>query len=65
MGKNYFSPEIETMPVDEIRALQSKRLIKQVRHVYQNVTFYRERMNEAGVKPEQVREQLAELEFLL
>lgn len=54
MGKNYFSPEIETMPVDEIRALQSKRLIKQVRHVYQNVTFYREKMNEAGVKPEDI-----------
>ena len=47
---NYFNPEIETMPVEQIKALQSKRLIEQVRHVYQNVAFYRDKMDAAGVR---------------
>ena len=37
MEKNYYQPEIETMPVEKIRALQSERLVKQVKHVYENV----------------------------
>jgi len=34
---NYFNPEIETMPVEEIKKLQGERLAKQVKHVYENV----------------------------
>lgn len=63
---NYFNPEIETMPVEEIQKLQSKRLIEQVRHVYQNVAFYRERMDAVGVKPEDIHgiEDLHKLPFI-
>ena len=32
----YYQPEIETMPVDQLQALQSERLVAQVKHVYDN-----------------------------
>ena len=38
--KNYYQPEIETMPLTELLALQSERLAKQVQFVYDNVKFY-------------------------
>ena len=41
MAQNYFQPEIETMPVEEIKKLQSERLVKQVKHIYDNVPFYK------------------------
>ena len=31
---NYYQPEIETMPVEQIQALQSERLAEQVKFVY-------------------------------
>ncbi len=63
---NYYQPEIETMPVEQIKALQSKRLEEQVKFVYDNVTFYRDRMDEAGVKPEDIHgiEDLHKLPFI-
>ena len=63
---NYFNPEIETMPVEEIKALQSERLKEQVKHVYENVAFYRERMDAAGIKPEDINgiEDLHKLPFI-
>lgn len=63
---NYFNPEIETMPVEEIKKLQSDRLKEQVKHVYDNVAFYRERMDEAGVSPSDINgiEDLHKLPFI-
>lgn len=63
---NYFNPEIETMPVEEIKKLQSVRLIEQVKHVYENVEFYRNKMDEAGIRPEDIRgvEDLHKLPFI-
>ncbi len=63
---NYYQPEIETMSVEALQALQSERLVKQVRYVYDNVEFYRNRMDEAGVKPEDVKgiEDLYKLPFI-
>ena len=37
---NYYQPEIETMPVEKLQALQSERLVKQVKYVYDHVEFY-------------------------
>lgn len=54
MAQNYFQPEIETMPVEEIKKLQSERLVKQVKHIYDNVPFYKNKMDEAGIKPEDI-----------
>ncbi len=64
--KNYFQPEIETMPVEEIKKLQSERLVKQVKYVYDNVAYYRAKMDEKGVKPEDIKgiEDLYKLPFV-
>ncbi len=51
----YYQPEIETAPREKIVALQNERLVKTVRRVYENVPFYREKMDAAGVKPEDIR----------
>ncbi|MBQ7006660.1 MAG: phenylacetate--CoA ligase [Oscillospiraceae bacterium] len=48
-------PEIECMSREEMKALQSERLVKQVKNVYENVAFYRKKMDEAGVRPEDIR----------
>lgn len=53
--KNYYQPEIETMPLEKLQELQSERLVSQVKFVYDNVKFYRDRMDEAGVKPEDIK----------
>jgi len=39
----------------EMRALQSERLIQLVNHVYNHVAFYRKRMDETGVKPSDIQ----------
>ncbi len=38
-----------------MRRLQSERLVKMVKHVYEDSTYYRKRMDEHGVKPEDIR----------
>ncbi len=42
------------MPLDEMKALQSKRLVSTVRYVYEKVAPYRERMDKAGVSPDDI-----------
>ena len=66
MAQNYFQKDIETMPVEEIKKLQSEKLVKQVKHVYDNVKYYRNLMDEKGVKPEDIKgiEDLHKLPFL-
>jgi phenylacetate-CoA ligase len=63
--KNYYQPEIETMPLEQLQALQSERLVKQVQHVYENVPYYRQKMDEIGLKPEDIKgiEDLHKLPF--
>ena len=63
---NYYQPDIETMPVEQIQKLQSERLVKQVKYVYDNVAFYRDKMDAAGVKPEDIKgiEYLHKLPFI-
>ncbi len=66
MEQRYYQKEIETMPVEEIKKLQSEKLVKQVKHVYENVEYYRNLMDEKGVKPEDIKgiEDLHKLPFL-
>ena len=52
--RRYFQPEWETMPADRIREHQSELLVKQVRHVWDNVPYYRKKMEEKGVTPEDI-----------
>ena len=51
----YFQQEIETASRDEIIAIQNEKLVKQVKHVYENVPYYRAKMDEKGVKPEDIK----------
>ena len=64
--KRYFQKEIETMPREEMRALQSEKLVKQVKHVYENVKYYRDLMDEKGVTPDDIKsiDDLHKLPFL-
>lgn len=66
MGKQYFQPEIETMPVEEIKKHQSACLVKQVKHVWDNVSYYRKKMEAVGVTPEDIHgiEDLHKLPFV-
>jgi len=66
MEQNYYQREIETMPLDEMKKLQSEKLVKQVKHVYENVPYYKNLMDEKGVKPEDIHgiEDLHKLPFL-
>ncbi len=66
MEKNYYQKEIETMPVEEMKKLQSEKLVKQVKHVYDNVEYYRNLMDEKCVKPEDIKgiDDLYKLPFL-
>ena len=66
MAQKYFQKEIETMEHSEMKKLQSEKLVKQVKHVYDNVPYYRNLMDEKGVKPEDIKgiEDLHKLPFL-
>ena len=55
MIKMIWDEKNECMPRDEMRAIQSERLVKLVKYVYDNVEFYRNRMDSVGVKPEDIK----------
>ncbi len=55
MPTNYYQKDIETMPREQIRALQEEKLKKQVKHVYEHVPYYRDLMDKKGVKPEDIK----------
>lgn len=63
---NYYQPEIECASRDQIRAWQDERLVKTVKRVYENVAYYRRKMDEKGVSPEDIRsvDDLYKLPFL-
>ena len=59
----YWDKEIETAPRYQMEALQSYRLSATVKRVYENVPHYRAKMDEAGIKPEDIKS-LADLSKL-
>ena len=60
-----WQPEIEAMPREELKKLQDERLVWQVKRMYERVSCFRERMDEKGLKPEDIRgvEDLHKLPF--
>lgn len=48
---NYYQPEIECASPEQIKTWQNERLVKQVKHVYDHVPYYRNMMEEKGVTP--------------
>jgi phenylacetate-CoA ligase len=55
MERKLWNPEVETLSRDEMRALQLERLRKQVAYNYDHSPFYREKFDEAGARPEDIR----------
>lgn len=60
---SYFHEEFETLPRPALEALQLKRLQQVVQRVYDNVPFYQESFDRAGIRPEEVKS-LADLRRL-
>lgn len=51
----YYQKEIECASREQIRAWQDERLVKQVRNVWDNVPYYRKKMEEKGLTPEDIK----------
>ncbi len=64
--KNYYQPEIETAPREKILEIQNEKIVKQVRHVWDNVPYYRHLMEEKGVTPDDIQsvDDIKKLPFL-
>ena len=62
----YWHEDIETMSREDMRKLQSERLVAQVKHVYEHVPYYRDLMDKKGVKPDDIQsvDDLHKLPFL-
>lgn len=59
------NPKEETLSREELTALQSERLVRQVKRMYEKVECFRNRMDEKGLKPEDIHgvEDLSKLPF--
>ena len=64
--ERYYQPEIECASVEQIKAWQNEKIVKQVKHVYENVPYYRNLMDEKGVTPDDIKstDDLYKLPFL-
>ncbi|HIY52510.1 MAG TPA: AMP-binding protein, partial [Candidatus Agathobaculum merdavium] len=64
--ERYYQPEIECASREQILAWQNERLVKQVRNVWDNVPYYRKKMEEKGLTPDDIKgvEDLHKLPFV-
>ena len=64
--ERYWNEEIECMSREDMNKLQDERLVAQVKHVYENVPYYRNLMDEKGVTPDDIKstKDLHKLPFL-
>jgi len=51
MSGIYWEEQVETMPREELRKLQTQRLKNTLINVYENVKFYKKRLDDCGVNP--------------
>jgi len=60
-----FQPDIETMPLPKLRALQSERFVQLVRYMYERQPFYRKQWNAQGIDIQSIKgiEDLARFPF--
>ena len=63
---NYFQEEIECAPLETIQKIQEEKFLKQVRHVWDNVPYYRKKMEEKGVSIDDIKSMsdISKLPFL-
>lgn len=50
-----YQPTIETMPVPQLRTLQSERFVQLVRYMYERQPFYRRQWDAHGIDPRSVK----------
>ena len=64
--ERYYQPEIECASREQIKAWQDERLVKQVQHVWDNVPYYRKKMEAKGLTPADIKgvEDLHKLPFV-
>lgn len=53
--QKYFNKEIETARSEYINAVQSSKLIKMVQNAYDNVEFYKNKFDEIGLEPSDIK----------
>ncbi|MBO4390750.1 MAG: phenylacetate--CoA ligase [Lachnospiraceae bacterium] len=53
--ERFFHPEIECASREEMTAIQNEKLLSQVKHVWENVPYYRKKMEEKGVTPDDIK----------
>ncbi|MCI7473335.1 MAG: phenylacetate--CoA ligase [Clostridiales bacterium] len=53
--ERYYQKDIECASREQIRAWQDERLVRQVRNVWDNVPYYRRKMEEKGLTPEDIK----------
>ncbi|MCS3924066.1 phenylacetate--CoA ligase family protein [Methanosalsum natronophilum] len=51
----YWNPQVERLPADELRVMQEQKLKNIIKYVYQHSPFYRTKFDNAGVKPEDIK----------
>ena len=59
----FFQKDLETMSRSECEALQLERLKWVVRYCYENVPYYHDRLDAAGVNPDKIR-QLSDVQYI-
>jgi phenylacetate-CoA ligase len=61
----YWNERFETMPLEEMRRFQSEHLKMTVKWVYEKVPFYKNKFDEQGIRPEDIKtlEDLSKLPF--
>ena len=64
--ENYYQKDIETMPHEDIVLHQNNLIVKQIKHVYENVLYYKKLMDEKKVTPDDIKsiDDLYKLPFL-
>lgn len=53
--ERYYQKEAECASKEELRKIQNEKLLKQVKHVWDNVPYYRKKMEEKGVTPDDIK----------
>ena len=64
--ERYFQQDIECAPREKILAIQNEKLVAQVKHVWENVPYYRQKMQEKNLTPDDIKsvDDLYKLPFL-
>jgi len=64
--ERYYQLEAECASREEMKSLQNERFLEQVKHVWENVPYYRKKMEEKGVSPDDIKsiDDLGKLPFI-